>query len=84
MTVGGFCQQTVTLEKSSHPRSDMFQSFQVCLQRLMVNYQNRGTGDLPDFSDMQRYVSDSSFFHLQICKKSLPPQYPIQAVDWPL
>lgn len=75
MTVGGFCQQTVTLEKSSHPRSGMFQSFQVFLQRLMVNYWNRGTGDLPDFSDTQRYVSDSSFFHLHIWKESLPSQY---------
>lgn len=84
MTIGGFChcQPTVTLEKSSHARSEMFQSFQVCLQRLTVSYWNEGTRDLPDFSDTQRYASDSSYFHMHIHKKSLPCQYSIQAVDW--
>ncbi|XP_074998924.1 threonylcarbamoyladenosine tRNA methylthiotransferase isoform X3 [Calonectris borealis] len=34
INTGDFCQQAVTLEKTFHPRSNMFQSFQVCSQRL--------------------------------------------------
>lgn len=49
----------------------------------MVSYWNGGTSDLPDFSDMQRYVSDY-FSYVPFHTKSLPSQYPIQAVDWPL
>lgn len=79
MAVRVFCQQTVTLEKTFHPRSNMFWRFQVCSEAMMST--RTGARETLQMSLTHKdMLVNLTFSKCQIHKESLQSQYPTQAV----